>query len=201
MAALSDSVLSGIIYHDEDTEALVQAYLQDVHYTGRYQAIFNIVYALINGGLVGLPYTAAQSGVLVYSVMIVIIGVISAYSAILVIQMASDHKLRTLEDLGERAFGHKGYYIISAFQLIYCLALMSISLSLYADIFSDIFTRYYEKNDKAGTKLPYMLCAQQGQVLMGGLFVLVLCCATRSLVSLRFSSYFTALAVSGSIGE
>ena len=144
-----------------------------MHYTTRYQSIFNIVYALINAGLLCLPFVASQAGVLLYSFAVVIIGAISAYSSIIVVHMACDHKVRTLEDLGEKAFNVKGMYMTCGLQLLYSVTLMCISLSVYADIFSDIFKNYYESQGN-GTKMPYMLCVQQGQVLLGGLFVLIL---------------------------
>lgn len=176
--------------YDDELEILVQAYLHDVHYTSRMQAIFNIFYSLVNAGLLSLPFTCSRSGILIFSFSVIFFSIISGYSTCIVVNMANDQKVRTLEDLGDRAFGARGMYIVSAFQIIFSFSLMCISLSIWSDIMSEVIRSRFGEHFGA----PF-LPSTRGETLVGGLIILYSCTSTQSMVSLRFTSYFTALAV------
>lgn len=75
---------------DEEFELLVQAYMHDVHYTSRPQAISNLCYATLNAGLVALPYAAYQAGLPLFMLAVVLLAVVSGYSTCMVIAMAED---------------------------------------------------------------------------------------------------------------
>lgn len=75
---------------DEEFELLVQAYMHDVHYTSRPQAISNLCYATLNAGLVALPYAAYQAGLPLFVLGVALLAVASGYSTCMVIAMAED---------------------------------------------------------------------------------------------------------------
>jgi amino acid permease len=103
---------------------LVQLYLKDAHYTSQVQAGLNLTYSMINVALVGLPYVAYEAGLPIFIVVVVAFAVISIYTTTILIEMAEDRKVRSLEDLGEKAFGPRGYFTTCFLQILFSLLLI-----------------------------------------------------------------------------
>lgn len=183
-------------YEDSEFEILVQAYLHDVKYTSRTQAIWNIVYAVLNAGIVALPFAASKGGLLIYCVSIFIICLISGYTTCMGINLAYEQKVRTLEDLGEIAFGAAGLYIISIWQIILSISLMCVTLSVWSDVVSRILQSRLQLSSQ--NSLSYLIHPRTA-VLIGSFLIFPLCILTRTMNSLRFASWLTVLAIIASI--
>lgn len=110
----------------EELEHLVQAYLNDKHYTSMVQASFNVIYATINGGIVILPYAASVSGLPLFCSLLVAFCVISGYVSYMLVQMAQDINVRRYEDLAERAYGELGFYTASLLQASFSFLMMVV---------------------------------------------------------------------------
>lgn len=112
------------IDHPVEFEQLVQDYIHDTHYTSTAQATCNVIYAIINAGMVMLPLCAYCGGVGVFAVCIFLACVISGYSSVMLVKMAHDQDVRRYEDLAELAFGGSGFYIVSFLQIALSLLIM-----------------------------------------------------------------------------
>lgn len=107
-----------------DFEKLVQDYIHDTNYATGTQATCNIIYAIINAGIVMLPYAADATGVGLFTFSVIAACVLSAYTSVILVKMACDHKVRHHEDLGELAFGSKGYYSAAFLQFFFSSLVM-----------------------------------------------------------------------------
>jgi hypothetical protein len=78
--------------HDEEFEVLVNAFLRDMDYTSTRQAVFNIVYSIINSGLIALPFAAYLAGIPLFCVIVGCVSLVSGYVSIMVISMANEQR-------------------------------------------------------------------------------------------------------------
>ena len=95
-----------------------------MNYTSVNQASFNLTYSMINVGLVGIPYVAYQAGLPIFMISILLCVIFSIYTTTMVLEMANDVNVRTLEDLAEKAFGPRGFFITCIAQIIFSLLLI-----------------------------------------------------------------------------
>lgn len=175
---------------DEEFEMLVSAFMRDMDYTTKPQAVMNVVYSIINAGIITLPFTAYKSGILVFTAVLVLMALISGYVSVMIICMANEQRVRTLEDLADLAFGPKGYFMVSILQMLFSFTLMCVSLSVWADILEDVFTDH-EKF--------YLLGLRRGQVLIGAVLILPVTLLKKSMSSQKWTSHLTVLAVVASL--
>jgi amino acid permease len=103
----------------EQFEKLVEAYIHDAHYTTTTQATCNVIYAIINAGIVMLPFAASVSGVGVFAASVCAACALSGYTSVMLVKMAHDRAVRSYEELGELSFGIKGYYFLSFLQVCF----------------------------------------------------------------------------------
>jgi sodium-coupled neutral amino acid transporter 11 len=171
---------------DEEFEMLVKAYMRDMNYTSLNQAALNVVYSLMNAGLVALPFVVQEAGIPLFIVVFIVMAILSAYTSIIVIKMANEKRVRTLEDLADCAFGLKGFFLVSICQIIFSFSLMCITMDIWADIMSDVFTEIHYGG--------WFLQNRIGQVIFGGCLVLPFCLLKKSMSSLRWTSYITVFA-------
>ncbi len=173
--------------YDEEFELLVKAYMRDMNYTTLGQASLNIVYSILNAGLIALPFTTQEAGVPLFTGVFILVAVLSAYTSIMVVAMANEQRVRTLEDLAESAFGKKGFVAVSICQIIFSYSLMCVTLDIWADIMSDVFREI----NWGG----WLCQTRNGQVLLGACIVFPLCLLKKSMSSIKWTSYVTVFAV------
>lgn len=77
----------------------------------------------------------------------------------MVISMANEQRVRTLEDLAQCAFGPNGFILVCAFQMIFSFSLMCITLDIFAEILTDVFSET--------SVSVWILVHRRGQVLLG----------------------------------
>lgn len=183
----ASSLFSGDEF-DEEFELLVNAYLKDLHHLSLSQAALNIAYATVNVCIVALPFIAQEAGIALFVPAMTIAALVSAYTSIMVICMASQQRVRTLEDLAERAFGPRGFFAVSVFQILFSVSLMCVTLQVWADITRDSLS-------SLGANQIYNRGGHRAMVLLGAVSVLPLCLFKKSLSSLRWTSYLTVFAV------
>lgn len=185
-----ESALSSYDY-DEEFEMLVKAYMRDINYTTTNQAAMNIVCSMVNAGLIALPFAAQEAGIPLFVCMMLALSIVSGYTSVLVVGMANERRVRTLEDLAECAFGVKGFFFVSFVQLIFSFSLMCITLNVWADIMSDIFQRSSVKVDYFGNR--------HEEIYLGAGIILPLCILKKSMSNLRWTSFVTVFAVAGAL--
>jgi amino acid permease len=177
--------------HDEEFEMLVNAYMHDRDLITVNQAAMSISYTIINAGLIALPYTAFNAGIPLFIAIVIAMTIVSCYVAVMVINMANQMKVRTLEDLAEKCGGPNFFIWVSAFQVLFSFTMMCVTLSVWADVMSEVFS----KNDIHMRPFGHLLTTRHGQVLIGGAIILPLCIFKRSMISLRWTASITVLAV------
>lgn len=107
-------------------EDLVQTYMKDVHYTTITQTALNLTYSMINVGIVMLPFCAYEAGIPVFIACVLFFTGLSAYISSLLVEMAEDERVRSLEALSERAFGARGYFVTCLIQLIFAFTIICV---------------------------------------------------------------------------
>lgn len=110
----------------------------------------------------------------------IIMSMISSYIVIIVVQMANEKRVRTLEDLAEVCGGPRFFLGVCIFQIIFSFSTMCIALLVWADISSDFFSNNNINN--------FILSSRTGQVLLGSALVLPVCLFTKSMLSLKWSA-------------
>ncbi|KAK2898601.1 hypothetical protein Q8A67_010019 [Cirrhinus molitorella] len=71
-------------------------------------SIFNLSNAIIGSGILGLAYAMANTGIILFVVLLIFIAILSAYSIHLLLKSAGVVGIRAYEQLGYRAFGQPG---------------------------------------------------------------------------------------------
>ena len=79
---------------------------------------------MINVALVGLPFVAYEAGIPIFIIVVVGFATISVYTTCILIEMSEDKRVRSLEDLGEKAFGPRGYFTTCIMQILFSLLLI-----------------------------------------------------------------------------
>lgn len=184
----SDPSLS--MEYDEEFENLVNTMMHDKDYISVNQAALNITYTIINVGLIAIPFTAFNAGMPLFIAVIIIMSIISYYVAVMVINMANQKRVRTLEDLAEVCGGPKFFLCVCAFQILFSFSMMCVTLDVWADVMSDVFA----SSSLTGIA-HHLLATRRGEVLVGAAVVLPLCVFKRSMISLRWTAYLTVCAV------
>jgi sodium-coupled neutral amino acid transporter 5 len=95
-----------------------------MNYTTSGQAALNLVYSMINAGFVCLPFAAIHMGFPFFGGIILFMTIISGYTSCILVEMADDKSVRTFEELGEKAFGTKGYLAVCFMEILYSFILM-----------------------------------------------------------------------------
>lgn len=170
------------IFVDEELEIFIKAYLHDIKFTSKYQTIVNIIYSLTNVGLVAMPYTCSQTGIPLYIISILVVAIVSGYTNYMVIRMAIEVKVRSLEDLGGKAFGPNGYFIVGSFQILFSFLLMIMTLNICGDIFTSIIGDSKELSYFHQRDLTIVVCS---------ILILPFCILTKSMSTLWWTSYFS----------
>ena len=173
--------------NSSELEVLVHAYLRDVHYTSRRKAILNVVYSTFNVGLVALPLVAEFAGIPLFVFAVILVALSSGYTTCMVISMANEQGVRTLEDLAERAFGLKGFVIVCLMEIIFSMSLMCVTLDVWADISTGVLNSFPQVPERCQNRF--------FGLFVGAVFILPICLYARSMSSLRFSSYFSVIAI------
>mmetsp|Transcript_57340 Transcript_57340/g.112890 ORF Transcript_57340/g.112890 Transcript_57340/m.112890 type:complete len:753 (+) Transcript_57340:109-2367(+) len=178
------------IEYDEEFENLVNSLMRDKDKISVNQAALNITYTIINAGLIAIPFTAYNAGIPLFIAVVVIMSLISGYVAVMVINMANQKKVRTLEDLAEVCGGPNFFLCVCAFQILFSFSMMCVTLAIWADVMSDVFS-----SSSLSGGLHHLLATRRGEVLVGATIVLPLCVFKRSMISLRWTAYLTVCAV------
>uniref|UniRef100_A0A671N295 Sodium-coupled neutral amino acid transporter 3-like n=1 Tax=Sinocyclocheilus anshuiensis TaxID=1608454 RepID=A0A671N295_9TELE len=78
-------------------------------------SVFNLSNAIMGSGILGLSYAMANTGIILFLVLLTSIAVLSLYSVHLLLRSAGVVGIRAYEQLGKRAFGHPGKILAAVF--------------------------------------------------------------------------------------
>jgi amino acid permease len=172
----------------------VQVYIKDMHYTSVNQAALNLAYSMINVGLVGIPFVAYEAGIPIFAIVIIVFSLISIYTTSIVLEMADDVEVKSLEELGEKAFGPRGYFLTCLLQILFSMLLICITLDVWGDIMPQLLRTIIGTSLPQPSSLYHFLTHRRTVILLGALLVLPLC-FVRSMSKLSWLSYLTVCAL------
>uniref|UniRef100_A0A1A8HIT5 Solute carrier family 38, member 5a n=1 Tax=Nothobranchius korthausae TaxID=1143690 RepID=A0A1A8HIT5_9TELE len=91
-------------------------------------SVFNLSNAIMGSGILGLAFGMANTGVVLFVVLLCCIAVMSAYSIHLLLKSAGVVGIRAYEQLGNRAFGQPGKMLAACVITIHNIGAMSTYL-------------------------------------------------------------------------
>ncbi|XP_040048320.2 sodium-coupled neutral amino acid transporter 3 [Gasterosteus aculeatus] len=88
-------------------------------------SIFNLSNAIMGSGILGLAYAMANTGIILFLILLVSIAILSAYSIHLLLKSAGVVGIRAYEQLGNRAFGAPGKMLAACIITVHNIGAMS----------------------------------------------------------------------------
>ncbi|XP_053115448.1 probable sodium-coupled neutral amino acid transporter 6 isoform X2 [Hemicordylus capensis] len=88
-------------------------------------SVFNLMNAIMGSGILGLAYVMAKTGIIGFSVLLLIVAVLAAYSVYLLLSMCIHTAATSYEDLGLFAFGSPGKVLVASTIIIQNIGAMS----------------------------------------------------------------------------
>ncbi|XP_062914571.1 sodium-coupled neutral amino acid symporter 1-like isoform X1 [Mobula hypostoma] len=80
--------------------------------TSMKMSVFNLSNAIMGSGLLGLSYAMANTGIIPFIVLLIVIALMSLYSIHLLLQVSDEAGSMVYETLGQLAFGKPGKYAV-----------------------------------------------------------------------------------------
>ncbi|XP_056617432.1 probable sodium-coupled neutral amino acid transporter 6 [Triplophysa dalaica] len=111
---------------DESRPLLVQD-VQDVQVRGASFAssAFNLMNAIMGSGILGLAFVMANTGIVGFSILLVVVSSLAAYSIHLLLLLCDKTGINSYEVLGEKAFNRPGKILVACTILIQNIGAMS----------------------------------------------------------------------------
>ncbi|XP_019373920.1 PREDICTED: probable sodium-coupled neutral amino acid transporter 6 [Gavialis gangeticus] len=88
-------------------------------------AVFNLMNAIMGSGILGLSYAMANTGIMGFSILLLIVASLAAYSVFLLLNMCIQTAVTSYEDLGLFAFGSPGKVVVASTIIIQNIGAMS----------------------------------------------------------------------------
>ncbi|XP_051525271.1 sodium-coupled neutral amino acid transporter 5-like [Myxocyprinus asiaticus] len=88
-------------------------------------SIFNLSNAIMGSGILGLAYAMANTGIILFIILLISIALLSAYSIHILLKSAGVVGIRAYEQLGSRAFGPPGKVLAACIITLHNIGAMS----------------------------------------------------------------------------
>ncbi|KAL1269876.1 hypothetical protein QQF64_032165 [Cirrhinus molitorella] len=88
-------------------------------------SVFNLSNAIMGSGILGLTYAMANTGIILFVVLLIFIAILSAYSIHLLLKSAEVVGIPAYEQLGYCAFGQPGKILAACIIILQCIGAMS----------------------------------------------------------------------------
>ncbi|XP_033917881.1 solute carrier family 38 member 6 isoform X2 [Melopsittacus undulatus] len=88
-------------------------------------SVFNLMNAIIGSGILGLSYAMANTGIVGFSILLLIVAGLASYSVFLLLNMCTQTAVTSYEDLGLFAFGSPGKVLVATTIIIQNIGAMS----------------------------------------------------------------------------
>uniref|UniRef100_A0A3Q1CR70 Putative sodium-coupled neutral amino acid transporter 11 n=2 Tax=Amphiprion ocellaris TaxID=80972 RepID=A0A3Q1CR70_AMPOC len=104
-------------------------------------ASFNFINSIIGSGIIGLPYALNQAGLPFGLLLLIVVGLITDYSIILLIKGGHLSGTSSYQSLVQSTFGFPGFLILSGLQFLYpFIAMISYNITT-GDTLTKVFQR------------------------------------------------------------
>uniref|UniRef100_A0A671LQZ0 Probable sodium-coupled neutral amino acid transporter 6 n=1 Tax=Sinocyclocheilus anshuiensis TaxID=1608454 RepID=A0A671LQZ0_9TELE len=91
-----------------------------------WSSAFNLMNAIMGSGILGLSYAMANTGIIGFSILLLVVSSLAAYSVHLLLLLCDKTGVNSYEALGERAFSRPGKLVC-----IMCCCSLSLAMSTY----------------------------------------------------------------------
>ncbi|XP_041928699.1 probable sodium-coupled neutral amino acid transporter 6 [Alosa sapidissima] len=88
-------------------------------------SVFNLINAIMGSGILGLSFAMASTGIVGFSILLLVVASLAAYSIHLLLTLCDQTGVSSYEDLGGRAFGRFGKILVACAILIQNIGAMS----------------------------------------------------------------------------
>ncbi|XP_062433306.1 solute carrier family 38 member 6 isoform X2 [Rhea pennata] len=88
-------------------------------------SVFNLMNAIMGSGILGLSYAMANTGIMGFSILLLIVAGLASYSVFLLLSMCTQTAVTSYEDLGLFAFGSPGKVLVATTIIIQNIGAMS----------------------------------------------------------------------------
>lgn len=113
-------------------------------------SIFNLSNAIMGSGILGLAYGMSNTGIILFTILLVSIAILSAYSIHLLLKCAEVVGIRAYEQLGNRAFGHPGKMLAACVITIHNIGAMSSYLYIVKSELPLVIQAFLGKQENTG---------------------------------------------------
>ncbi|XP_072127487.1 probable sodium-coupled neutral amino acid transporter 6 isoform X1 [Mobula birostris] len=88
-------------------------------------SVFNVTHAIMGSGILGLAFAMANTGIIGFCILLLIVAFLAAYSVHLLLELCQQTALTSYEDLGFQAFKTTGKVLVAVAILIQNIGAMS----------------------------------------------------------------------------
>ncbi|XP_053923840.1 probable sodium-coupled neutral amino acid transporter 6 [Cuculus canorus] len=88
-------------------------------------SVFNLMNAIMGSGILGLSYVMANTGIMGFSILLLVVASLATYSVFLLLSMCTQTAVTSYEDLGLFAFGSAGKVLVASTIIIQNIGAMS----------------------------------------------------------------------------
>ncbi|KAM7164823.1 solute carrier family 38 member 6 isoform 2-T2 [Macrochelys suwanniensis] len=110
-------------------------------------SVFNLMNAIMGSGILGLSYAMANTGIIGFSILLLIVASLAAYSVFLLLSMCIQTAVTSYEDLGLFAFGSPGKVIVGSTIIIQNIGAMSSYLLIVKSELPGAIAGFISGND------------------------------------------------------
>ncbi|XP_067251111.1 sodium-coupled neutral amino acid transporter 3 [Chanodichthys erythropterus] len=111
--------------HDKSNGQIQTQFTDFVGKTSFGMSIFNLSNAIMGSGILGLAYAMANTGIILFVILLISIAVLSSYSIHLLLRSAEVVGIRAYEQLGNHAFGTPGKILAACVITVHNIGAMS----------------------------------------------------------------------------
>ncbi|XP_067268750.1 sodium-coupled neutral amino acid transporter 5 [Pseudorasbora parva] len=124
-----DSIREGDTFLHEKSNGKAETHFTDFEgKTSFGMSIFNLSNAIMGSGILGLAYAMANTGIILFVILLISIALLSAYSIHLLLKCAEVVGIRAYEQLGNHAFGTPGKILAACVITVHNIGAMSTYL-------------------------------------------------------------------------
>ncbi|XP_036592225.1 probable sodium-coupled neutral amino acid transporter 6 [Trichosurus vulpecula] len=126
-------------------------------------SVFNLMNAITGSSILGLAYIMANTGIIVFSIMLLIVALLASYSVHLLLTMCIQTAVTSYEDLGLFAFGSFGKVAVASTIIIQNIGAMSTYLLVI-------------KTELPGAISQFLIVDSSGSWYLDGRILLIVVC-------------------------
>ncbi|XP_033110515.1 probable sodium-coupled neutral amino acid transporter 6 isoform X2 [Anneissia japonica] len=120
-------------YVDESTPLLSSGRHESSRKTTFWFSVFNLMNAILGSGILGLAFAMATSGIILFSILLVLVAFLANYSIKLLLRMCQTTGVKSYEDIGLHAIGPVGKILAASAIMAQNIGSMSSYLFIVKD--------------------------------------------------------------------